>query len=116
MQQRREAADEVAAKLFRAEHAINEAMSAAAELVALMPHAYVRGGLTAAYGQAAVSEAVGAINALSEARERIGASHTKLSAIQRQIGLGAVAFGGQEKPPEGSLAAPLRAVPDERAA
>jgi hypothetical protein len=118
MQQRREAAEKVAAQLFHAENTINAAMSAAAELVALMPQAYVRAGLTAAYGQAAVAEAVRAITALSEARERIGASHVKLSAIQRHIGLGAIAFGeGAEKPPEDDRAArSLRVVEDGQAA
>ena len=114
MHKRREAAEEIAAKLFHAEHSINAAMSAAAELVALMPHAYVRAGLTAAYGQCAVTEAVGAINALSAARERIAASHTKLNAIQRHVGLEKVAFGNQEKPPE--TEARLRAVRAEAAA
>ena len=115
MHDRREVAEEVAAKLFHAEKAINDAMSAAAQLVALMPQACMRAGLTAAYGQGAVADAVGAINALSEARERIGASHTKLSVIQRHIGVGQITAGpGTEKPPTERHG--LRTVGDTRAA
>lgn len=116
MHRRREAAEEMAAKLFQAEKAINDAITAAAQLVAFMPQACGQAGVTAAYGQAAVTEAVAAINALSEARERIGASHTKLSAIQRQVGLRTMALGGQEKPPPEALATGLRAVGGEQAA
>jgi len=115
MQRRREAAEEIAAKLFHAEKTINDAITAAAQLVAFMPQACGQAGVTAAYGQSAVAEAVGAINALSEARERIGASHTKLGAIQRQIGIGAITAGtGTEKPPAAHHE--LRAVGDTRAA
>ena len=44
MHKRRQVAEEVAAKLFEAENAINQAMTAAAQLVALMPQACTRAG------------------------------------------------------------------------
>jgi hypothetical protein len=100
-QGRIEAARMLAAKLHEAEATINEAITATAELIAVMPPACVRAGLTAAYGQPAVTEAVAAVMALSDARQRIGASHGKLNAIQRQLGLETVAGGpGLEKPYE----------------
>jgi hypothetical protein len=100
-QERIDAALMVAAKLHEAEATINEAITATAELVAVMPTACVRAGLTAAYGQQAVSEAVAAVAALSDARHRIGTSHGKLTAMQRKLGLGTVGSGpGQEKPLE----------------
>ena len=99
MRERTEAAEMLAAKLFEAEATINQAITKTAELIAAMPEACVKAGLSASSGQPAVSEAVAAVAALSEARQRIGDSHSRLMALQRKIGLGHLAFGpGQEKP------------------
>ena len=112
MRERTEAAEMLAAKLFEAEATINQAITKTAELIAAMPEACVKAGLSASSGQPAVAEAVGAVAALSEARQRLGESHSSLAALQRKIGLGHVAFGpGQEKPLLG-----LRALDGDRAA
>ncbi len=117
LKQRRLIADQVAAALFEAESAIDAALAKTAALTGVMPGLRAEAGLSALIGQDAVETASETIMALAQARRAIVETHKKLSVAQHQIGLGAVALGGdvEKPPPEGMLVtepvrAPLRRV------
>ncbi len=99
LKERRIAANKVAEQLFAAEAAINAAVSAVAQLTAVMPMAAQEANLAACVGQDALMNAMATCQQLIEARSRIIATHASLRAAQTQIGLDAVNFMGN-CPPE----------------
>ena len=117
LKQRRLAADQIAAALFEAEAAIDDALAKTAALTGVMPGLRGEAGLSALIGQDAVETASETIRALAQARRSIVETHKNLHVAQHQIGLGAVALGGdiEKPPPSGMLVseptrAPLRRV------
>lgn len=102
LKQRRLIAEQVAAALFEAETAIDEALSKTAALTGVMPAMRKGVGASALIGQDAVERASQAIMALADARRAIVETHKELSIVQTQIGLGAVTMtdpGTGGKPP-----------------
>ena len=93
LKQRRLVADQVAASLFEAEAAIDVALAKAAALAGIMPGLRAEAGLSALIGQGAVERAGEAFASLAAARRAICETHMELSIAQKQMGLGAVAFG-----------------------
>lgn len=99
LKQRRLVADQVAASLFEAEAAIDAALAKTAQLAGVMPALRRDAGLSALIGQDAVERASDAFAALTLARRAIVETHKELSLAQQQMGLGAVMFGPDTKPP-----------------
>ncbi len=97
---RRQAAEQVAALLFETETAIDAAVTKAAELAAKMPVVRQDANLSALIGQSALEKTIATLTALAEARSSIVAAHKELSIAQQDIGLGAVALGGNYKIPD----------------
>lgn len=118
MLERRQAAGEVAQKLFEAELAIDQALTKTAELVGILPAARLKANLAATIGQPAVDGATGAVAALSQARRSIVVTHEELAAAHRRIGLGRFASGSGLEKPEDEVPQPtgIRALPGGRAA
>ncbi len=113
LKQRRLAAETVAEALFAAEKAIDEAIAQTANLAGLMPTTRQNANLAASIGQDALMGAIETMQALGLARQNIVATHKQLSIAQRDIGLGAVSFGGGgEKPPPPPTFGQLHAVSD----
>jgi hypothetical protein len=110
LKERRLLADHVAASLFEAESAIDAALGKTAALAGVMPSMRAEAGISALVGQGAVEWASKSILALAEARRAIIEAHKELSVAQRQIGLGAVAYGSPDKPEDPGVRA-LHAVP-----
>lgn len=98
LKQRREIAQSVAEQLFAAEAAIDAAVAATARLTGMMPELRADAGLSAFIGQEAIAEASQTTAMLVKARNRICKTHTALTLAQKQMGLGAVAFGSYAKP------------------
>jgi hypothetical protein len=90
----------VAEQLFAAEAAIDAALASVATLTAMLPGARIEANLSAVIGQGVFDRACQTIAALTEARRGIVETHHQLSDVQRQVGLGAVALGGADKPDE----------------
>lgn len=103
LKERRLAANKVAEQLFAAEAAINAAVSAVAQLAAVMPMAAQEANLAACIGQDALMGAMETCQQLVQARSRIIATHAALRAAQTQIGLDAVNFMGNCPPEEARL-------------
>ena len=119
LKQRRLLADQVAEGLFAAEAAIDSALTKTAALAGIMPAVRADARLSALVGQAAVERASDTFAALTMARRSIVETHKELAIVQRQMGLGAVAYGGnQDKPPTQAIqAAPnVRRIADDDAA
>lgn len=112
LKQRRMIADQVAASLFEAEAAIDAALAKTAGLAGVMPGLRADAGLSALIGQDAVERASEALTLLAKARRAICETHKELDMAKTQIGLGAVMYGGLEKPPNAPFVAAraLRAV------
>ncbi len=98
LKQRREIAQSVADQLFAAEAAIDAAVAATAKLAGMIPALREEAGLSAFIGQEAIVEASQTMATLVKARSRICTTHTALTLAQKQMGLGAVAFGSWAKP------------------
>ena len=90
----------IADQLFAAEAAIDGALSAVATLTAMLPGARIEANLSAIVGQSVFDRSCQTIAALTEARRGIVETHRALTEVQHQIGLGAVALGGTDKPEE----------------
>ncbi|WP_156254444.1 hypothetical protein [Sandarakinorhabdus oryzae] len=103
LKERRLAANKVAEQLFAAEAAINAAVSAVAQLTAVMPMAAQEANLAACIGQDALMGAMETCQQLIQARARIIATHASLRDAQNKIGLGAVNFNGNCPPEQASL-------------
>lgn len=100
LKQRREAAEQVAQKLYAAEAAIDAAMTATAALAGIMPAVREGAGLSALYGQQALERAAEAVSALTVARGKVVETHKELSITKDQLGLRHVAIDGSiDKPP-----------------
>jgi hypothetical protein len=107
LKQRREAAEQVAECLFAAETAIDEALVQTARLAGVVPALRKSAGVSAFYGQSAIERTIEALSGLGQVRASIVMAHKELSETQRQVGLGAVAFGpGDEKPPHAMTSTP----------
>jgi len=91
---RRQAAQEVADRLFAAENAIDLALQRTAELAGYMPQARSKANLAAEVGQDALERAIGTISVLVQARREIVATHKELAVTQGKVGLAAYAMGG----------------------
>jgi hypothetical protein len=100
LKQRRQAAEQVAERLFAAEQAIDAAITCAAELTAIMPTARAGANLSAIVGQDAMESAAETFAALVRTRHQIVTTHQQLDETKTQIGLRAVAFGGGMEKPE----------------
>jgi hypothetical protein len=94
LKERRLIAEQVAQQLFAAEAAIDAAIAATATLTGLMPSIRQTAGLSAQIGQDALAEAAETCAMLVRARGSIVATHNALTVAQKQMGLGAVNFGG----------------------
>ena len=97
---RRIVAHQVADQLFAAEAAIDSALSAVAALTAMLPTARIDANLSAVVGQNVIDRTTETIAALAQARRGIVETHRELHDVQHQIGLGAIALGGVDKPEE----------------
>ena len=100
LKERRLAANKVAEQLFAAEAAINAAVSAVAQLTAVMPMAAQEAKLSACIAQDALMGAVETCQQLIQARSRIIATHAALRDAQIRVGLGQVMFNDLNCPPQ----------------
>lgn len=116
LKERRLAAETVATALFAAEKAIDDAISRTAALAALMPSTRADAHLSALIGQDALVAAIETMRSLGQARQNIVDTHKGLSIAQRDIGLGAVSFGGggEKPPPPADTRGHLQAVTEVR--
>lgn len=90
--------ENLAARLYAAETAIDLALTETATLAAMLPAARADAYLSAVTGQRAFDGAAGALSALSAARSQMVQTHTALAAIARKLGLDALAVGPIDKP------------------
>ncbi len=109
--QRKEAAHQLAERLFAAENAIDEAIHRVSDLTGHMPIARGKANLSAIVGQEAMSQAGEGLAALIEARSKLVGTHHQLALVRDQIGLRQLALGGgADKPPLQAHRAKLRVV------
>ncbi len=94
LKERRQVGETLAAQLFAAEAAIDAAIAATATLAATIPAVGSQIRVGACIGQDSLTEAMATCAKLVEARSSIVATHKALSVAQKQVGLGAVNFGG----------------------
>tara|TARA_R110000824_G_scaffold353214_4_gene540330 strand:- start:1776 stop:2135 length:360 start_codon:yes stop_codon:yes gene_type:complete len=100
LKQRRNAAENLARRLFATEQAVDEAICKMADLTGYMPKARADANLSAVVGQDAISHAAETLSALIGARGQLVATHNRLAETRDQIGLQAMAMGsGDMKPP-----------------
>jgi hypothetical protein len=90
--------ENLAARLYAAETAIDLALIETAMLAATLPAARAEAYLSAVTGQRAFDGVAGALDALTTARSRIVQTHTALAALARKLGLDALAVGPVDKP------------------
>ncbi len=88
----------LAARLYAAESAIDQALVESATLAAALPAARADAWLSAVTGQRAFEGAAAAIAALAEARAHIVRTHNTLAALARKLGMEALAMGPVDKP------------------
>jgi hypothetical protein len=88
----------LAARLYAAESAIDQALIETATLAAALPAARADAWLSAVTGQRAFAGTAATISALSEARAHIVQTHNTLTALARKLGLDALAVGPVDKP------------------
>ncbi|TPW06690.1 MAG: hypothetical protein FD125_163 [bacterium] len=91
----------LAARLYAAESAIDQALIETATLAAALPAARANAWLSAVTGQNAFAGTAGAISALSDARAHIVQTHKTLTAVARKLGLDTLAVGPVDKPGDG---------------
>lgn len=90
---------DVVRDLYRAEIAIDEALSALATLSATLPQARLRARVAATMGQAAIDEVLAACSLVGQARGKLVETHRHLDEVRSDLGLPVVAAGGgYEKP------------------
>lgn len=90
---RQAVAQKVADRLFALEHAIDVALTRAAELNASMPEARGEARLPAMVAQDAFDKAAEAFTSLVQARRRVVETHQSLDEARMQIGLREVSGG-----------------------
>lgn len=112
LQQRLTAARKVADQLFTAEDAFDAAISELAMLSATMSTNRKEAGLAACVVQDALVETAAANQMLMVARGKLMDAHKRLAEAQKNVGLGAVNFGGGPGKPPAPL---LQAVEAEAA-
>ncbi len=88
----------IAARLYAAETAIDQALSETAFLAAALPSARAEAYLSAVTGQRVFDGAAASISALAEARAHLVQTHTALAALARKLGLDTLAVGPLDKP------------------
>ena len=93
-------AQRVARKLFATEHALDTAMTEAAELMADLLKARKDLNLSAVVGNAAPAKLVEAMAALAQARTAVVSVHNELNDVKLRIGVRTKMTGFEEKPPE----------------
>ncbi len=93
-------AQRVARKLFATEHALDAAMTEAAELMADLLKARKDLNLSAVVGDAAPAKLVDAMAALAQARSAVVAVHNELNDVKLRIGVRTKMTGWEDKPPE----------------
>ena len=91
---RRQAAQEVANRLFAAETAIDIALQRTAELTGCMPMARGKANFAAEVGQEALERAAGTFAVLVQARREIVETHKELAITQGKVGLKSFGMGG----------------------
>lgn len=100
LKQRKDAAENLARRLFETERAIDNAINKLADLTGYMPIARTTANLSAVIGQEAITQAAAALNSLVGARGQIVETHHKLAEARDQIGLRTMAVGDHDsKPP-----------------
>jgi hypothetical protein len=107
---RTEAARAGAAKLMRAEAAIDAALRETAELMGLLPSLRLETRLSAVLGQEAVANLGETLAHIVSARRTIIETHSALATVRSQIGCGAMAGGDLDKGPEEPRTSGLHAV------
>ncbi|WP_430415931.1 hypothetical protein [Parasphingorhabdus sp.] len=100
LKQRKAAAEQLAARLFETEFAMDEAIIKMAELVSFMPVARNKANLSAVVGQDAIVQASQALAAFVEARGHLVETHKRLGEARDQIGLREMALGTQNDKPQ----------------
>lgn len=88
----------LAARLYAAEAAIDQALIETATLAAALPTARSDAWLSAVTGQRAFEKTAATITALSQARAHIVQTHKTLTALARKLGLETLAIGPLDKP------------------
>ncbi len=88
----------LAARLYAAESAIDQALSETAILAAALPAARAEAYLSAVTGQRAFDGAAASISALAQARSHLVQTHNTLAALARRLGLESLAVGPVDKP------------------
>ncbi len=91
----------LAARLYAAESAIDQALIETATLAAALPAARADAWLSAVTGQRAFSGTAATLSALSDARAHIVQTHNTLTALARKLGLETLAAGPLDKPGDG---------------
>jgi hypothetical protein len=104
------AAMRVARQLHAAEAAVDEALKAAAALVAMLPDARQQANLSALIGQGALEQVIDSVGSLGAARGALVKAHKQLTITHEKIGLGEAAFGGWVDKPDYASANPGLAV------
>jgi hypothetical protein len=94
--------EDLAARLYAAESAIDQALIETANLAAALPAARAEAWLSVVTGQRAFEGAAATIGALAEARAHIIQTHKTLSALARTLGLEVLAVGPLDKPGDSS--------------
>jgi hypothetical protein len=93
LKQRRDAAENVAKRLFAAEQAIDDAIYKVSDLSGYMPIARTNAKLSAVVGQDAIVQAAETLSALVAARGHLVTTHNHLAETRDLIGLQAMAMG-----------------------
>ena len=88
----------LAARLYAAEAAIDQALIETATLAAALPAARAGAWLPAVTGQKAFAGTAATISALADARAHIVETHNTLTALARKLGLETLAAGPLDKP------------------
>ena len=87
-----------AAKLIKAENAVEAALSEVTGLVSTLGQMRLESNLSMVVGQDAMDHLVASITMLSGARGSMIKAHKHLDTVKSQIGCGAVAMGALDKP------------------
>lgn len=90
----------VARKLFATEHALDAAVSEAAELLADMVKARKDLHVAATVSEAANAKVLAALAALGDARSAIVEAHNELNSVKLRLGVRTKMAGWEDKPPE----------------
>ena len=88
----------LAARLFAAETAVDQALIQVANLAAALPAARTEAWLSAVTGQRAFDGAAATLTRLTEARAELVATHRALSVLAHRLGLETLAVGPVDKP------------------